>query len=185
MCWVHKLPSSLVSPSDGPGVTSHMAGLKRQIPNCSDCCQFTLNAFKFLSWPLVYRNYHHLKLLVLLTRDWPRKSSNVSERLPVTGCNCPVHSSPGLPLSSLYAWVPASLVTTKSPAITKVNYIFHWLKLCYLKGKTMHSEVACAALIHVCTQYGTAQPLIIGSLTLFSIIGAKEARKEGKGEKWK
>ena len=49
----------------------------------------------------------------------------------------------------------------------------------------MHSKAACAALIHVCTQYGTAQPLITGSLTLFSIIGAKETRKESEGEKWK
>lgn len=62
---------------------------------------------------------------------------------------------------------------------------FQWWKLRYLKGKTLHSEAACAALIHACTQYGAAQPLITGSLTLFSIIGAKETRKESEGEKWK
>lgn len=49
----------------------------------------------------------------------------------------------------------------------------------------MHSKAACAALIHVRGQYGTAQPLITVSLTPFSIIGAEETRKGNEGEKWK
>lgn len=78
-----------------------------------------------------------------------------------------------------------SLATIKSPApdITEANYIFQWLKLHYLKGKAMHSQASCTALIRVCTQFGAAQPLITGSLTIFSIIGAEEAHKRSSGKR--
>jgi len=45
----------------------------------------------------------------------------------------------------------------------------------------MRSEAACAALIHVCRQYSAAFNY---RLTLFSITGTKETRKESEGEKW-
>lgn len=82
-------------------------------------------------------------------------------------------------------WPTRSPATIKSPApaITEANYIFQWLKLHYLKGKAMHSQASCTALIRVCTQFSAAQPLITGSLTIFSITGAEEAHKKSSGER--
>lgn len=69
--------------------------------------------------------------------------------------------------------------------MAEVNYIFSVLEMMAHKGQD-HAFHSCpAALAQVCRHCGRAQPLITGSLTLFSVIGTKEAREESEGEGWK